>query len=82
MREIATAVATTPGRSGIVARDILAANAPLVVFEMNRFLNQIAPGVADPSLSNAAHKASMLREDAKEGIAAWFERRRPNFRGP
>jgi enoyl-CoA hydratase/carnithine racemase len=61
--------------------DILAANAPLVVYEMKRFLNQIAHGVADPSVINAAHKASMLSEDAKEGIAAWFERRRPNFRG-
>lgn len=61
--------------------DVLAANAPLVVCEMKRFLNQIAHGDADPSAIDAAHKASMITEDAREGIAAWFERRRPNFRG-
>jgi enoyl-CoA hydratase/carnithine racemase len=61
--------------------DVLTANAPLVICEMKRFLNQIARGEADSSAIDAAHKASITTADAKEGIAAWFERRKPNFRG-
>ena len=61
--------------------ETLASNAPLAVYEMKQFLNQIAYGEIDPAAIDAAHTASMKSADAKEGIAAWFEKRKPNFRG-
>ena len=59
--------------------DTIAANAPAAVCSMKRFLNQIASGVADKQAIDAAHNASQVSAEAREGIAAWFEKRSANF---
>lgn len=60
---------------------LLADNAPLAVGGMKRSLNQIARGTASDRALNRAYAASVLSEDAREGVDAWHERRKPRFQG-
>lgn len=57
----------------------LAANAPNAVRTMKRALNAIARGEFDASALDRAHRVSLNSAEAREGIAAWHERRPPRF---
>jgi len=59
----------------------LAANAPLAVSGMKRALNQIARDEFDAVAFEQAVRAAASSEDVKEGLAAWAEKRKPQFRG-
>jgi enoyl-CoA hydratase len=61
--------------------EILASNAPLSLRNMKRALNQIARNDVDIDAFNAGHKECADSEDLAEGIAAWKEKRPPQFQG-
>jgi len=56
-------------------------NAPLSLQHMKRALNQIARRNVNLEMFTAGYKACNESEDLSEGIAAWKERRLPNFSG-
>lgn len=61
--------------------DALARNAPLAVSGMKKSLNLIARGLAEDPAMDLAHSQSVLSEDAREGVAAWYEKRQAKFQG-
>lgn len=71
-----------PERLMLLARTLarqLAANAPNAVRAMKQALNAIARGEFDAPALDRAHRASLNSAEAREGIAAWHERRAPRF---
>ena len=57
----------------------LAENAPTAVSVMKQALNAIARGRYDAERIDAGHLASLVSEEAQEGLTAWRERRDPRF---
>lgn len=61
--------------------EILASNAPISLRNMKRALNQIARNDVDLDAFKAGYQECADSEDLAEGIAAWRERRPPEFKG-
>ena len=59
----------------------LADNAPGAVQTMKQALNGISRGEFDARALDRAHRISLSSAEAREGIAAWHERRPPRFTG-
>ncbi len=57
----------------------LAANAPRAVRAMKQALNGLADGRFDARALDRAHLQSLRGDEAREGLAAWHERRPPRF---
>jgi len=57
------------------------ATAPLASIGMKAALNAIADGTFDPKTCARAELACLLSTDLREGVAAWHERRAPQFAG-
>jgi enoyl-CoA hydratase/carnithine racemase len=58
---------------------ILAANAPTAVRGMKRAINEIAREAFDEDAARERHQESLRRSEIKEGIAAFVEKRKPDF---
>jgi enoyl-CoA hydratase len=58
---------------------ILAANAPKVMRGMKRAINEIARAAFDEDAARQRHQDSLGGEEIKEGIAAFAEKRKPDF---
>ena len=75
--------AVVPADELDVAVDALAAalagNAPKVMRGMKRALNEIARGAFDEDAARERHQASLRGDEIKEGIAAFAEKRKPDF---
>ncbi len=65
-------------RVGALA-DVLAANAPKVMRGMKRTINEIARGALDEDAARQRHTESLHGAEIKEGIAAFAEKRKPDF---
>jgi enoyl-CoA hydratase/carnithine racemase len=58
---------------------ILAANAPNAIRGMKRAINEIARASFDEDAARRRHQDSLRGEEIKEGIAAFAEKRKPDF---
>jgi enoyl-CoA hydratase/carnithine racemase len=58
---------------------ILAANAPNAMRGMKRAINDIARGTFDEDAARRRHAQSLRGDEIKEGIAAFGEKRKPDF---
>jgi enoyl-CoA hydratase len=58
---------------------VLAANAPKVMRGMKAAINEIARAAFDEDAARRRHQESLRGEEIKEGIAAFAEKRPPNF---
>jgi enoyl-CoA hydratase len=63
--------------SALVA--ILATNAPIAMRGMKRAINELARGKLDEEAADRRHFDSMRGAEIKEGIAAFAEKRPPQF---
>ncbi len=70
--------AQLPSRAADLAQR-LSVNAPTAVSVMKRALNNIARGHYDAGQIDAGHRASLVSNEAQEGLAAWRERREPDY---
>ena len=61
--------------------ELLAENAPSAVTGMKQALNQISRGEDCRAQVDATFVASFSSDEFIEGMAAWAERRKPNFEG-
>lgn len=61
--------------------DRLAIQAPMAVEGMKRALNQISYGELDHDKTTEAFLKCINSNDFKEGVRAWFEKRKPEFKG-
>ena len=61
--------------------DVIALQAPLAVEGMKRAMNQITYGELDKEKTAEAFLECLNSDDFKEGVRAWFEKRRPQFQG-
>ena len=59
----------------------LAGLAPMAVQAMKRVIARAAEGSLDPDEANSWLEACATSEDVREGLAAWRERRDPDFEG-
>ena len=57
----------------------LAANAPKVTRGMKRAINEIARGAFDEEAAGRRHQESMRGEEIREGLAAFRDKRKPDF---
>lgn len=60
---------------------ILGAQAPVATQNMKRSINEIARDATDLSAAAGRFRLSLASQDIKEGVAAFFERRKPVFTG-
>jgi enoyl-CoA hydratase len=60
---------------------ILAANAPKIMRGMKLAINEIARASFDEDAARQRHQESLRGEEIKEGIAAFAEKRKPDFHG-
>jgi enoyl-CoA hydratase/carnithine racemase len=58
---------------------ILAGNAPKAIRGMKRAINEIARGAFDEDAARQRHRESARGEEIKEGLAAFKEKRNPDF---
>jgi enoyl-CoA hydratase len=58
---------------------VLAANAPKAIRGMKRAINEIARNAFDEDAARRRHQESLRGDEIKEGIAAFAEKRRPDF---
>jgi enoyl-CoA hydratase len=58
---------------------VLAANAPKVMRGMKAAINEIARAAFDEDAARRRHQDSLRAEEIKEGIAAFAEKRKPDF---
>ncbi len=61
--------------------DVLALQAPLAVEGMKRAMNEIVYGELDKEKTAAAFRQCINSNDFREGVTAWFEKRKPRFQG-
>jgi enoyl-CoA hydratase/carnithine racemase len=59
---------------------LLAANAPKVMRGMKRAINEIARDAFDEDAARGRHQESLRGDEIKEGIAAFAEKRKPDFK--
>ncbi len=60
--------------------EVLASRAPQALQGMKFSINEIAKGVLDAKSCDERNAASLRSEDFREGLAAWREKRSPNFK--
>ena len=61
--------------------DTLAVQAPLAVRSMKLSLNELARGTVEPAVPQARVAQCAASDDLREGLAAFAERRAPQFSG-